>query len=40
MTDVGIQQINLSNLTEQDRMLFKVGLSDNNELLVWLTYRT
>jgi len=39
MTDVGIQQLNLSYASEQDRMLFKVGLSDNNELSVWLTYR-
>ena len=39
MTDVGIQQLNLSYVSEQDRMLFKVGLSDNNELSVWLTYR-
>jgi hypothetical protein len=39
MTDVGIQQLNLSYVSEQDRLLFKVGLSDNNELSVWLTYR-
>jgi hypothetical protein len=39
LTDVGIQQLNLTYVPEQDRLLFKVGLSDNNELAVWLTYR-
>lgn len=32
-------QLNLSYNTEQDRLLFRVGLSDNTELMVWLTYR-
>jgi len=36
---VGIQQLNLSYSTEQDRLLFRVGLQDNSELQVWLTYR-
>ena len=39
MLEAGIQQINLSYNTEQDRLLFRVGLSDNTELLVWLTQR-
>lgn len=38
-TDVGIQQLNLSYITDQDRLLLRVGLSDNSELMVWLTYR-
>ncbi len=37
--DVGIQQINLSYIADQDRLLLRVGLSDNSELMVWLTYR-
>ena len=37
--EAAIQQINLSYNAEQDRLLFKVGLSDNSELLVWLTNR-
>lgn len=32
-----IQQINLGYNAEQDRLLFRVGLSDNTELLVWVT---
>lgn len=38
-TDVAIQQINLSYNGQQDRMLMRVGLNDNTELLVWLTCR-
>jgi hypothetical protein len=38
-TDVGIQQLNLSYIADQDRLLLRVGLSDNSELMVWLTYR-
>ena len=34
-----IQQINLGYNTEQDRLLMRVGLADNSELLVWLTNR-
>ena len=34
-----IQQINLGYNVQQDRLLLKVGLADNSELLVWLTYR-
>lgn len=34
-----IQQINLGYNAEQDRLLFRIGLSDNTELLVWLTHR-
>ena len=37
--DAAIQQINLSYNAEQDRLLFRVGLNDNSELLVWLTSR-
>jgi hypothetical protein len=35
-----IEQLNLAFDTDQDRLLFKVGLSDNTELAVWLTRRT
>ena len=38
-TDVGIQQLNLSYIADQDRLLLRVGLSDNSELTVWLSYR-
>ena len=37
--DAAIQQVNLGYNTEQDRLLLRVGLSDNSELLVWLTNR-
>jgi hypothetical protein len=37
--DAAIQQINLSYSVEQDRLLLRVGLADNSELLVWLTNR-
>jgi hypothetical protein len=37
--EAAIQQINLSYSAEQDRLLLRVGLADNSELLVWLTYR-
>ena len=37
--EAAIQQLNLSYSTEQDRLLFRVGLSDNTELMVWLTLR-
>ncbi len=39
MPEAVIQQINLSYNVEQDRLLLRVGLADNSELLVWLTYR-
>lgn len=39
LAEAAIQQINLGYNAEQDRLLFKVGLSDNTELLVWLTSR-
>lgn len=38
-TDIGIQQLNLSYIAEQDRLLLRIGLSDKSELLVWLSYR-
>lgn len=38
-TDVGIQQLNLSYIADQDRLLLRIGLSDNSELMVWLSYR-
>ena len=38
-TDVRILQLNLSYITDQDRLLLRVGLSDNSELVVWLSYR-
>ena len=34
-----IQQINLAYDADQDRLLLKVGLSDNTELSIWLTRR-
>lgn len=34
-----IEQLNLAFNLEQDRMLFKVGLSDNTELAIWITRR-
>ncbi len=34
-----IQQINLGYNVQQDRLLFRVGLSDDTELLLWITYR-
>jgi hypothetical protein len=37
--EAAIQQINLGYSPEQDRLLLRVGLSDNSELLVWLTNR-
>jgi hypothetical protein len=37
--EAAIQQLNLSYNAEQDRLLLRVGLADNSELLVWLTYR-
>ncbi|HSR02737.1 MAG TPA: hypothetical protein VLM20_08080 [Methylophilaceae bacterium] len=36
---VGIQQLNLSYDKVQDRLLFKVGLSDDTEVALWFTYR-
>ena len=39
LAEAAIQQINLGYNAEQDRLLFRVGLSDNTELLVWLTNR-
>jgi hypothetical protein len=37
--DAAIHQLNLGYNAEQDRLLLRVGLNDNSELLVWLTYR-
>ena len=38
-SEAAIQQVNLGYNTAQDRLLFKVGLSDGTELLIWLTNR-
>ena len=38
-SEAAIQQINLGYNAQQDRLLLRVGLADNSELLVWLTYR-
>lgn len=38
-TDASIQQLNIGYNPEQDRLLLRVGLSDDSELVVWLTYR-
>jgi hypothetical protein len=37
--NLGIQQLNLAYNQEQDRLLLRVGLSDQTELAVWITYR-
>ena len=37
--ETAIQQINLTYNPEQDRLLMRIGLSDNTEVAVWLTYR-
>jgi hypothetical protein len=37
--EAAIQQLNLGYNAEQDRLLLRVGLADNSELMVWLTYR-
>jgi hypothetical protein len=37
--EAAIHQLNLSYDAAQDRLLFRVGLLDNTELLVWLTNR-
>lgn len=34
-----IQQLNLGYNIDQDRMLLRVGMSDDSELVLWLTYR-
>lgn len=34
-----IEQLNLTFDADQDRLLFKVGLSDNTELAIWITRR-
>ncbi len=38
-TAVVIQQLNLAYDADQDRLLLKVGLTDNSELAIWLTRR-
>lgn len=38
-TPAVIEQLNLVFDVDQDRLLFRVGLSDNTELAVWLTRR-
>ncbi len=37
--DAVIQQLNLGYNAQQDRLLLRVGLSDDTELLLWITYR-
>jgi len=39
ITEIAVQQLNLSYSSEQDRLLLKVGLSDQTEILLWLTQR-
>ena len=39
ITEIAVQQLNLSYSNEQDRLLLKVGLSDQTEILLWLTQR-
>lgn len=38
MAEARIQQLNLSYDKVQDRLLFRVGLSDDTEIALWLTY--
>lgn len=38
-SNVAIQQLNLGYNPVQDRLLFRVGLSDDTELALWLTHR-
>jgi hypothetical protein len=37
--EVSIQQLNLGYNVQQDRLLLRVGLSDDTELVLWITYR-
>ncbi len=37
--NVAIQQLNLAYNQQQDRLLLRVGLSDQTELAVWISYR-
>lgn len=37
--EVGIQQLNFSYDKRQDRVLFRVGLTDETEIALWFTYR-
>lgn len=37
--NVAVQQLNLGYNAVQDRLLFKVGLSDDSELALWITHR-
>lgn len=39
LANAAIQQINLGYDAEQDRLLLKVGLSDDSEISAWLTRR-
>ena len=39
LADAAIQQLNLGYDAEQDRLLLKIGLSDDSEITVWLTRR-
>jgi hypothetical protein len=37
--EIGIQQLHVSYDKVQDRLLFRVGLSDETEIALWFTYR-
>jgi hypothetical protein len=37
--EISIQQLNLSYDKAQDRLLFRIGLNDETEIALWLTYR-
>lgn len=39
VSELGIQQLNLSYDKLEDRLLFRVGLSDDTEIAIWFTYR-
>ena len=37
--NAAIQQLNVSYVPDEDRLLLKIGMSNQTELEVWLTYR-
>ncbi|HQN65484.1 MAG TPA: hypothetical protein PLR90_02285 [Methylophilus sp.] len=39
VANVAIQQLNMAYNPNQDRVLFRIGLQDDSELQIWLTYR-
>lgn len=39
LKNVGIQQLSISYHTAEDRLLLRIGMSNNSEIVVWLTRR-